>query len=178
MDKDFFVFPVGRKSKLTAIRSYRIRFFLYSISTLSLYKRRIVTNGISNIGINRCTISVHLPVGGNRNLFPAGNIITRFIEIHRTFRRLLHPVKLPVSIQQQITGRAGTLPRTGISGIRLHLFRIGERNKCSPAFFFIDCIDTFIFPVIMTRCFQGFRHYFQVRFPYLPLLVTFRSFRF
>ena len=178
VDKHFFILPVGRQREFPPIGTYRIRLFLYRISSLSLYKGRIVAYRIGDIGIDGGSVSQHLPIGRNRNLFPGRHVIARFIEIHRTFGRLLHPMKLPVTIQQQITGRLIAYPRTGVRRIALHLFRIGKGDKRRTPLFFVNGKYPFILPVIITPGFKSLSHHFQIRFHDFPLLAYFLRIRF
>ena len=103
MDEDFIPFPVVRNVEVPAVGAYRVRFVHNRISFLALYERRIVAVRIGDVRINRSTVSIHFPVGRNRYLFPAGYVVVRFVEVHRTFGRLFHPVELPVAVQQLVT---------------------------------------------------------------------------
>ena len=74
MDKDFTSFPVVRNIEVTAVGADRVRFVHNRVSFLALYERRVVAMRIRDVCINRSTVSVHFPIGRNRNFFPAGNI--------------------------------------------------------------------------------------------------------
>jgi hypothetical protein len=63
---------------------------------------------------------MHLPVGRNLDIVPKGDIISGFIEIYRTLRRLAHPVELPCSVQKPDSGTLSPDPGLLISRIGLH----------------------------------------------------------
>ena len=70
MEEYLFAVPVGRHCKISAIRTHRVRFFFIGISFLRHYHCRIVLERISDIGVNRCSVSLHLHIGRNGNFFP------------------------------------------------------------------------------------------------------------
>ena len=98
VEKNLLSLPIGRNCKVPAIGTYRILFDLTRISSLCLYERRIIFIGIGDIRIYRCSIPMHFPIRRYGYLFPRRDIITRFIKMYRSFRGLLCPVELPISI--------------------------------------------------------------------------------
>ena len=149
MDKDFTPFPVVGDIEVTAVRTDRVRFVHDRISFLSLYKRRIVAMRIGDIRINRRAVSVHFPIGRNRNFFPAGNIVIRFIEIDRTFGRLFHPIEFPVAVQQLVTRRVRAKPGFAVVGRTFQAFYGGEGDISRMPRFLVDSKDGFVLPILV-----------------------------
>ena len=170
MDKDFTSFPIVRDIEVAAVGTDRIRFVHDRISFLSLYERRVVAMRICDIRIDRRAVSVHFPIGWNRNFFPAGNVVVRFIEIGRTFGRLFHPVEFPVTVQQLVARRVRAKPGFAVVGRALQAFHGGEGNIGRMPRFLVDGKDGLVFPILVARSAQGFLVYFDVRPAQCPVL--------
>ena len=178
MNKYFLVHPVGRQSEFMAIRSDSIRLFFYRVAALPLYERWIITEWISDIGIDGCTVAMHFPIGGDRDFSPRWYVIVGFIEILRTIFGLFHPVKFPITVQQYITAGTGAFPRATVSRICLHFFHIGKRNECGMSVFFVYGKNVLVFPIIVAVGFQWISFYFHIRFDQNPLLIGLADVRF
>ena len=100
MNENLFVLPAGRQGKFVAIGTYGIRFgFLHRVAALPLYEGRVVSERISDISINGCSVAVHLPVGRNGNFCPMRYVVVCPVEIFRTVFGLFRPVEFPVAVQ-------------------------------------------------------------------------------
>ena len=58
---------------------------------------------IRHIDIDRIGTAVTLPIGGNRNLLPSGNVIVRLIKLNRPPGRILSTIELPRTIERKKT---------------------------------------------------------------------------
>ena len=119
----------------TFILSGRIAFLVGGPVLLgcSHHIRRIDFKGITCRYIDRCTISVHLPIGWYRERFPVLAAIVSTIEIHDSFLRRLRPSELPFTVEQHLA----------ISLLCL------IRHECSPCRFPVDGKHMLVFPVMV-----------------------------
>ena len=170
MDKNFTPFPIVRDIEVAAVRTDRIRFVHDRISFLSLYKRRVVAVWIGDVRINRSAVPIHFPIGRNRNFFPAGNVVVRFIEIDRTFGRLFHPVEFPVAVQQLVARGVRAKPGFAVVGRVFQAFDGREGDISRMPRLLVDGKDGFVLPIVVARTAQGFLVYFDVRPAQRPVL--------
>ena len=162
MDKDFTSFPVVRNIEVTAVGADRVGFVHNRVSFLALYERRVVAMRIRDVCINRSTVSVHFPIGRNRNFFPAGNIVVRFIEIDRTFGRLFYPIEFPVAVQQLVARRVRAKPGFAVVWRTFQAFHGREGDISRMPRLLVDSEDSFVLPILVTGTAQGLLINFDV----------------
>ncbi len=66
--------------------------------------RRIGSEGIVGVGINRDSISLELPIAGDNNIIPLARVIAILAEVDRTVGRLSDPVEFPGAVERLIKG--------------------------------------------------------------------------
>ena len=162
MDKNFTSFPVVRNIEVTAVGADRVRFVHNRVSFLALYERRVVAMRIRDVCINRSTVSVHFPIGRNRNFFPVGNIVVRFIEIDRTFGRLFYPIEFPVAVQQLVARRVRAKPGFAVVWRTFQAFHGREGDISRMPRLLVDGKDSFVLPILVTGTAQGLLVNFDV----------------
>ena len=110
---------------------------------------------IRDVCINRSTVSVHFPIGRNRNFFPAGNIVVRFIEIDRTLGRLFYPIEFPVAVQQLVARRVLAKPGFAVVWRTFQAFHGREGDISRMPRLLVDSEDSFVLPIFVTGHYAG-----------------------
>ena len=98
MGDNIFSLPWGGNYNFTAVRTYMVILCRH----FGRVVLELVTPGIAYVHINRITVSVQLPYGGNLQVIPAFVVEAGFPEISRTGVCILYPVELPGSVQSHV----------------------------------------------------------------------------
>ncbi len=112
------------------------------------YMRRIGREGIWNIEVNRDSIAVHLPVGGDGYFLPTADIVFGPVEINRSVSGFTDPVELPVAIERFVERRGCVVGLEGHWGI-------GVRDESTVGGFLVYPYDLGIFPIGPRRVCPG-----------------------
>ena len=127
--------PTIRKGKGTAILPCRVTLHVGRPIQfrLSHHVGRIYLERIARRNINRCTITVHFPIGRHSEYCPLRIIVIRTIKVFYAFIRRLRPTKSPLAIQRQ-------------SPVAL---MFTKRNEIRPCWLTIDLQHMVVFPIVM-----------------------------
>jgi hypothetical protein len=85
------VFPSPGEGELSSVGAYGI--------VVMRYMRWIRREGVRDIEVNRDSIAVHLPVGGDGYFLPVADIVFALVKIDGSVNGLTDPVELPVAIE-------------------------------------------------------------------------------
>ena len=92
--------PGVRQGEVPAVRAHGIGLLLYRIALHRLNEGRIVGEGIGDIDIQRSSVALHLPVGGNLYLLPGAHVEGRLVKQQRTLLGGLCPVEFPFPVKE------------------------------------------------------------------------------
>ena len=141
--------PFGRYLYRTSVTAYGIGFIQDCIAILASDEGWQIAEGISHIGIDGGSVSLHLPAGRHGNLFPLAVIISHLIEIDGPVFGLGNPIELPHSVERKAQAAMRIKPGFGVGIVCLHLFFVGiQQHGCSSGFF-IDTEYCLVFPVVV-----------------------------
>ena len=93
--KNIFPFPVGRKNDFFPVRTYVVVFCGYEGRVVL----ELVSPGITDIYIDRITITIQFPYSGHFNVVPSFVVKTSLIEVSRARVCISYPVKFPETVQ-------------------------------------------------------------------------------
>src|SRR5208337_2000614 len=99
--------PVRRNIELAAVATDRITFEVRGIfpGWLTGHPWPVLFERVGEIGVDRRAVTLHLHVGGHRDLLPPAHIEAWLVEINRALLRPGNPMELPLAVQAASPGR-------------------------------------------------------------------------